>query len=497
MQVQLSSFLRQKLFFRDGLINIMQYSDFIKRFKSTFTSQAKFVGRNIWHFIESQSTVIFCLLLFLLDLSYPIIISYDSGHYLWLTSLIRERQWSLWDPIRNIGFPLIIHISRVLFGDNANAVHYLMAFMHCILLIAGVNIVNITVNKKKTLISRFVIFIIVFLLIALDPTVFGYYNTLLTEFVSVTLAVLAIWLCILILKQDILSSYTRTIIYTCCLAVLVVLSWHLKQPYIGAALFPFILLAVVLVLNKSTRKRSAIVSIGVITSLIAVFMTTQLWNQFLVVNGNPMPAERQLTNLIKTTPRDHLRCIGASGSEKENILNQYLAFSNFYYLDQSNCDIITKPNVFISAENGAISQRIFNNKGISNVFYVGHNAGYVQMFIQPGNYPSDRINEFFTKRILASNFLFTTSMLVLPFFLVVAFFVYLIKKNGLAAILTIMLGTSFGNLCGNLVMGILPIDRYLLLSYVLNLLSLIIGIIAVGSWMWSCIHRFTDKELTT
>jgi len=476
----------------------MQNVDFIKRSKSSFISQAKLVSRTVWHFVESQSTLIFCLLLFLLDLSYPIIISYDSGHFLWLTSLIKERQWSLWDPIRNIGFPLIIHFSRVMFGDNANAVHYSFAFLHCILLIMGVNIINFAVNnKRKSVISKFIIFIIVAVLIALDPTVFGYYNTLLTEFVSVTLAVLAIWLCILILREDTRSSNFQTILYTCCLAILVVLSWHVKQPYIGAALFPFILLAAVLFVDKSTRRKSAIVSIGVIASLIAVFMTTQLWNHFLVENGNPMPAERQLTNLIKTTPRNHLRCIGASGSEKENILNQYLAFSNFYYLDQSHCDIITEPNLFISSENGAIAQRIFNNKGISNVFDVGPNTSYVQMFNQPGNYPSDRINEIFVGRIPISNFLFTSSMLMLPLFLVISLLVFLIKNNKLAAILTIMLGTSFGNLLGHLVMGILPLDRYLLLSYVLNLISLVIGVIAVGNWIGSRIQRFADKRLAT
>ena len=476
----------------------MQNVDFIKMSKSSFLSQAKLVGRNVWHFVELQSTLIFCLLLFLLDLSYPIIISYDSGHYLWLTSLIKERQWSLWDPIRNIGFPLGIHLSRVMFGDNANAVHYLFSFLHCILLIVGVNIVNFAVNsKRKTVISKFVISIIIFVLVAVDPTIFGYYNTLLTEFVSVTLAVLAIWLCILILREDTRSSNFKTILYICCLAILVVLSWHLKQPYIGAALFPFTLLAAILFVNKPTRKKSGIVLIGVIASLIFVFISTQLWTRFLVENGNPMPAERQLTNVIKTTPRNHLRCISASGTEKENILNQYLAFSNFYYLDQSRCDIITEPNLFISAENGAIAQRIFNNKGISNILGVGPYTSYVQMFNQPGNYPSDRINDIFTDRIPISNFLFTSSMLVLPLFLVIALLVYLIKKIELAAILTIMLGTSFGNLLGHIVMGILPLDRYLLLSYVLNLLSLVIGVIAAGNWIGFRIQLFADKRLAT
>jgi len=471
----------------------MQHGDFIKRFKSSFINQIKLVGRNVWFFVESQSTLIFCLLLFLLDLSYPIIISFDSGHYLWLTSLIKERQWSLWDPIRNIGFPLIIHFSRVMFGDNANAVHYLFAFLHCILLIMGVNIVNFAVNSnRKTVISKFIIFIIVAVLIALDPTIFGYYNTLLTEFVSVTMAMLAIWLCILILRDDKRSSNFKTILYISCLAILVVLSWHLKQPYIGAALFPFILLAAILFVNKPTRKKSGIVLIGVIASLIFVLITTQLWTRFLLENGNPMPAERQLTNFIKTTSRNHLSC----SSEKENVLNQYLAFSNFYYFDQSHCDIITKPNLFISSENGAISQRIFNNKGISNIFDVGPYTSYVQMFNQPGNYPSDRINDIFAGRIPISNFLFTSSMLVLPLFFAISLLAYLIKKTELAALLTIILGTSFGNLLGHIVMGILPIDRYLLLSYVLNLLCLGIGIIAAGNWIGSFVKRLDNKRLT-
>jgi hypothetical protein len=467
-----------------------------KKMAYSFINQVKPIGIKVWHFIESQSTIIFCLLLFLLDLSYPIIISYDSGHYLWLTSLIKERQWSLWDPARNIGFPLLIHFSRVMFGDNANAVHYLFAFLHCILLIVGVNIVNFAVNdKRKPVISKFIIFMIVFVLIALDSTIFGYYNTLLTEFVSVTLAVLAIWLCILILREDARSSNFQTILYTCCLVILVVLSWHVKQPYVGAALFPFIFLAAVLFVNKASRKKSTIIIIGVVTSLIAVFMTTQLWNGFLVQNGNPMPPERQVTNMIKNTSRNQLRCIGVSGSEKESIINQYLAFSNFYYLDQSRCDIITEPKLFISAENGAISQRIFNNKGISNILGVGPYTSYVQMFDQADNYPSDRINDIFAKRVPISNFLFTSSMLVLPLFFVVTLLVYLLRKNELAAILTIVLGTSFGNLLGHLVMGILPIDRYLLLSYVLNLLSLVIGIIVAGNWIRSFAKKCCQKGL--
>jgi hypothetical protein len=473
----------------------MQLMNFLKGLIKTFLKQAKEVGIKVWRLFESKITLVFCLLIFLLDLSYPVTISYDSGHYLWLTSLIRDRQWLLWDPIRNIGFPLIIHLSRVMFGDNANAVHFLLAFLHCVLFIMGINIVNTAVNGNgKIVISKFLISIIVAVVIVLDPTVFGYYNTLLTEFVSATVAVLAIWLCVLVLRENVRLSNSRISLLTSGLVILVVFSWHVKQPYIGAALFPFMLLAFVLFVNKSNRTKSRIVLVGIVASLIAVFFTTQLWNLFLIKQGNPMPEERRLSNFITTTPRNRLSCMGASGSEKENFIDQYLAFSNFYYLDQSHCRIIKKPSLLISSENGAISQRAFNNKKISNIFDVGPYTSYVQTFNQPDNYPPDRINNFLAGRIPISNFLFTSSMLLLPLFFVIALIVYFLKKTELAAILVILLGSSFGNLLGHLVMGILPIDRYLFFSYVLNLLSLVIGVLIFGNWIISLVHRFAKKN---
>ena len=58
-------------------------------------------------------------------------------------------------------------------------------------------------------------------------------------------------------------------------------------------------------------------------------------------------------------------------------------------------------------------------------------------------------------------------------------------------ILVLLSGTSFANILSDVIFGILPIDRYLLYSYVLNLIILVIIPIQLSRWLLSILrHKF-------
>ena len=448
--------------------------------------------QKIWNFFETYQLVAFSIYFFMLNLSYPIIITWDSGHYLWLSSLIRERQWWLWDPIRNIAFPLLVHASRVIFGDNANATHFFLATSFCITFVAIVYIVNYALNlKSQKKVPIIYITLLITFFIMIDPIIFGYYNTLLTEFVSSTIAVSACLISVYVYRKVTELKRDQFIFFIGLLILLVVVSWHIKQPYVGAALFPFIILATVLFVNKSTQKKSGIVVIGIATSILLVLLSNNLWYSFLKGQGNPLPQNRLITTFLIKNNRNRLACSSPDEAEDVSILSRYLAFANFNVLDQSQCKISLTPCLNCAAENGAIAQRAFNLQNYSNVFFTGPYTEYTTMFVQTDNFPSGRINAFFINRIPITNSMFTISFLVLPFVVIFSILFFLRTKAILSMILVLLSGTSFANILSDVIFGILPIDRYLLYSYVLNLIILVIILIQLSRWLLSILrHKF-------
>ena len=443
---------------------------FTDRFIKPETSKkllATFISNGLWFFI---------LLIILLGFTYPVTITFDSGHYLWLADLIRQGDWVNWDTIRYLGFPLIIFISISGFGLTQHALLLPMILAQIILFVFSYLVVISLLEPKKQTV-RMMIALTVFLVIGLDPTVMGYYHTLLTEYAATTLAVISVFLSIKIYKTPFLSKpfYLQSSLFL----LLVPVAWHLKQPYIGAAFFPFFILSIMIVLRHFSWKTITYFFTMNFALLAIVLASTWAWYGFIQARGNPMREDRQ----VARTAESMLNYQTAVSREYPqmflmNKLVDYLAISNYYFFDFNTWAVERTPSFQRANENAAIAHRMFSNTRSTNTLYSIY-TDYTAPF-QTVYAPPPWVNNLFVTRITLSNSIFTITFLSLPFFVGLVLVVWIKHKTVLNAGILILSASSLINALAHLFLA--PSDRYMLWGYVLNLLVLIILSIILLIW---------------
>lgn len=431
-------------------------------------------SNSIWTFVIKDYIWIFILLLILINYSLPVTIAFDSGHYLWLADLVITGEWVTWDPFRTIGFPLFIAVSLGIFGYNLNALLLPMILAHVILFIFCCHIVLNLFSIRKQFI-RVSLISVIFIFIALDPTIIGFFHTLLTEYVVATIAVASSFFALQIYKSPLFSK--RFYASTAFFLVMAPISWHIKQPYIGAALFPFLIVCILLIIRDCSWKATIFGIVTNISILIIVLISTSGWNSFLENQGNPLDDERLISTLLERTVSSQTTSIETTPS---NFLADQL--SNYFTIinlePRPSPEIETKYALTYGFQNDLIAHRMFTNRGKSNLFY--HHPPfdqYTRFFIE--TYSPPRLIYFMSLvRLRLSHFLFTTTNLLLPLFFLGAFLYWIRKKNAISTALLLLVGTSLLNIIAHLL--IWPIDRYLFLGYPLNLLLLIIVFMLSG-----------------
>jgi len=429
---------------------------------------------NIFH---TYSFFIFSSIIAILDLTYPVILTYDSGHYLWLADLLRTNQLQLWDPIRNIGYPLYLRLGQVLLGYNQMSALLPMIINHIILYVFACLIIFELFDfsqRQKTFVK-----IIVFLFIALDPTIFGYYHVLLTEQFAATLAIISCYVAIKLYKSEPFSNtFYISFIY---FAISILVAWHIKQPYLGAALFPFLISSLLFLLKSKNRIVTKSFLILFILSLVLLLLSISIWNNILRTAGNEMEHNRLFSTwLLDRFPSQS----DDNSSPTEPLLirigDYYLVAANFYGMDRSNSRnpvVIKEPLLTRSAQNGAIAHRLFGlDTGLSNLFYAPPYAQYMNYLREISN-PPGWLERILENRIDFSNLLFTISYLILPFSLLIMGIIYFLRPTSRIASLLILAGVPLFNSIAHSVYTYL--DRYFFLGYPILLCLWIILLIEI------------------
>lgn len=228
------------------------------------------------------------ILITMIFFTYKITITYDSSHYLWLTSLLTQYgDFSTWDVARSIVFPLFIRVSNMLFGYNTSGLLVGMYIFYITMLGTCYFIYKDTVKNEECLSKKMKwIFGILFcILIAINPIIFGYYHVVLTEFFAATFSVLGCYLSWKWMNIDFKENKIKYIIYTVILSILVAIAWHLKQPYVGTVLFPILISAVLSFIRNTNVKNLLQRFITVLSCVIILFGSMKLWNFVLYKNN--------------------------------------------------------------------------------------------------------------------------------------------------------------------------------------------------------------------
>lgn len=230
----------------------------------------------------------FFIFITMLFFTYQVVITYDTSHYLWLTSLLTEQgDFSTWDVARGPIFPMFIRICNILFGQNTNAllvgmfIFYLVMLLGCYLIYKD-TIKNEQVFSKK---MKYILGILFFIFVVINPMIIGYYHTLLTEFIGITFAIIGSYLSWKWMDINFKENKFAYIIYTLVLAVLTSIAWLLKQPYVGTILFPIIIATIISIIRNAKFKNILQRIVTLIVCVIVLILSVSIWNVVLKNNN--------------------------------------------------------------------------------------------------------------------------------------------------------------------------------------------------------------------
>jgi hypothetical protein len=346
-----------------------------------------------------------------------------------------------------------------------------MIFSHLILFAISYLLI-IELFQKQSRKFRFFVQIVVFFFIALDATVVGYFHTLLTEYVAATIAVVSSFIALKLYKSQLFSKqfYWWSIYFL----AMVPASWHLKQPYIGAAYFPFIICCVLIIFRKFSKKS---LIYGLITNLILitlVMISTFAWNGFLISEENPMRKERQFSTMLEGRLDKNFGIFRKPLIESgKDLIEKYLVSINFFLYDRSNNVIVYEPCLTCGFQNIIIGQRMFYMDGKTNTFHSPPYDKYTYYYRTNYNTPF-WLTGIYQSTSKFSNFLFTITNLLIPFFFIVFVLNWIRRKNIINSALILLSGTSLLNSIAHILALGYTLDRYLFWTYPLNLLIIAI-----------------------
>ena len=278
----------------------------------------KFLNK-IWYIIP----LILSIIIFF---GYSITITHDSSHYLWLTDLISSNgDFSNWDIARGIIFPLFVFLFNVLFGRGQIALlvgYYLLYVLMigiCYLIYKDIVKNNIPKWVKIFIVTLFVVFII------LNPILFGYYHTLLTEGFAITFSIIGCyisWKYIYINPEKQIKKY---IIYTVIFGFLSAFMWNLKQPYVGTIIYPLIVAIIISIIKKSSMKNVCLKILTFIVAIISIVLSIFLWNFILKINDVKVNENRSSSSFFSRQLLEGVSCYNREFREefytKESIEN--------------------------------------------------------------------------------------------------------------------------------------------------------------------------------
>jgi hypothetical protein len=435
--------------------------------------------------VRNKIFVFLCFVLIIIDFLYPITFTPDSAHYFsYLKILNGTVAWQEWDPVRGPVFPYFLKFVTDLLGYTPNALLIIMTFFHIVLFTIACCLIMEAIHISS---SENWLIVFVFVLIALDPLIFGFYHTLLTEFLASFIAALCCFLAFLLYKN--IEHGKSILTFFSIFSLLTPLAWHLKQPYFGASFFPLVLISFLIIINKtiSTKVKIRVIA-GNLVVLISLGISIILWNQVLSYSGasnNPAMINRDVSSYFDTMKNQDLDLIRKSPTRFiKNYIQNYLALSNIYTyrLDKSipytnDIRIDKQFSLTRAFENRLIAYRMFEKPGQSNILPI---IKIYRSVVQPFDalyLPPLWLNAILSVMIIKSTVLFSLLFLLLPLFFAISFLMVMSQTNHNAwIIIFVCSGSAFLNALIHSLMNN-PIDRYLFWGYPLLLISAAISLL--------------------
>jgi hypothetical protein len=441
-----------------------------------------------------------------IDLLYPITFTYDSGQYFsYFKILSGELSWENWDPVRGAIFPVYLKIITDLFGSSLNSLLIPVVLFHLLLFFVASYFVLSVFNNSYSLSKRaqWILLILVFTLIVVDPLIIGLFHAALTEYVASTIALVSCLISYFLYKVADQNGKFYPF-YFIVFSILIILAWHLKQPYFGAALFPLILVSLLIIIKQKKKSISIQIILGNILVIFMLVVSIFIWDLILPNTGMASNPGRNTSAFIDRIYVQNLDSIKSSPIVFiKNFVKNYLALSNIFYYDQENYQIDKSFSITRASENRTIGYRIFvygeSNMAIPTVYPESYMENI--RYYSTNYYPPKYLNQILQLTTIKSTTLFSSLYLILPFIFLLFSVLLVLSKNKTSwmVIIFICSGSAFLNAVEHALLNN-PIDRYLFWGYPLLLISLFMAILYLVNSIYYSIkikRQNSSKDITT
>ena len=295
--------------------------------------------------LNNNKLVIVLIVLVIIFFSSSLVITYDSTHYLKYVNILEDKAaFSDWDVVRGPIFPIIITLNNFIFGRSSLGIllgMFIVYLAYCFIVYRI--IADVFKNTKHNKIISFVLCVFCFF----NPVVLGYFHTMLTEYVAITLTMFSLYLG---WKWKDVKTRTEKIFYSLYFIFGLAFAFHLKQPYLCSVFIPMIIGIIYAFINKSKK----MYYIGtLVVSLIVLLSSILLWNTFLEKKGANFNNGRRTSDMLST------QLLNAIDGYKIEKINSYKGINKDKYLTKKEKKEIKK---IIKVGNKVYLVNIYHNK---------------------------------------------------------------------------------------------------------------------------------------
>ena len=281
--------------------------------------------------------IVFTIIFF----SYNMTMSWDSSEYLGLADFLgTEDMMKYWIGHRGIGFPLLIQIFQFFGIKNQFTLLLLMYLFYLGLIYAVFRIIKkckehgLFETKGETISAM----LATAFFIVINPIIFGYYHTLLTEFVAITTVMITCFLAWRWTEIDYKKeNKEQIIVYALLFTCISIFLYHIKQS-LYPTIFASILIAALISVCKNFKFKNIAYRLCIIAvSIVLLATSVKIWGKVMAIPYIEDGEEKSKDVIKEAEIQRVYKKIISGVSNLEEVINKGFINSKYYYQLSDEC----------------------------------------------------------------------------------------------------------------------------------------------------------------
>ena len=277
----------------------------------------------------------------------------DSAWYYYMSLMFdKTASFKDWLTIRGFVYPLYLFIITIIFGRTIFGVTTALFIPYILFVIISIILIHKICKKKSIL-----IYVLYAFLIILNPIIMGYSHCVLTESIAILLVLISVCISYQYYFINKNTNNIEKIIYILINALLITISWFLKQPYM---LIIFCTILISSVLKTIIKERLFNILYGLITFIVSgilLFSTLLVWNSILEKNKLNNTTEKYMSSALMDGIKNYYKQDEINECTKKYVNKLNVRKEQKDEIIKNKCDDIIVYEVY-NIENEEISKEV-------------------------------------------------------------------------------------------------------------------------------------------